>query len=197
MFVKIVKSMFYKAKEEGKDPLKSLMIYHNTPLTSSLQSLMQIRTARSNLPMSNAARKQFSLDSELLRNKQKNKHLPLHDLHLGKDVMFQDATSKQWFPATITRLCSHQEVTRLLQGKVSPIGRHKHTWSHTCNKARRLKIKILYPNLVICGNLNLIARSLLQLTIKYNLILGQNGTLSPQLNLFIMDYVNIVIITWI
>ena len=39
-FVQIVKNLFYKAKEEGKDPLKSLMIYHNTPLSSSLQSLM-------------------------------------------------------------------------------------------------------------------------------------------------------------
>ena len=52
----------------GKDPFKSLMIYHNTPLTSSLQCLMQIlqsRTGRSDLPMSNAARKQLGLDLEL------------------------------------------------------------------------------------------------------------------------------------
>ena len=75
----------------------------------SLQSLMQIlhsRTAISGLPMSNAARKQLSLGAELLRNKHKNEHLPLHDLHLGQDVMFQHVTSKQWFPATITNLCS-------------------------------------------------------------------------------------------
>ena len=85
------------------------MIYCNTPLTSSLQSLMQIlqsRSARSDLLMLNATRKQLGLDSELLRNKQKNEHLPLHDLQLGQDVMYQDATSKQWFPATITNLCS-------------------------------------------------------------------------------------------
>ena len=100
--------LFYKAKEEERDLSKSLMIYHNTPLSSNLQSLMQIlqsRSARSDLPMSNSARKQFGLDSELLRNKHKNEHLPLHDLHLGQDVMFQDATSKQWFRATITSLC--------------------------------------------------------------------------------------------
>ena len=108
-FVQIVENLFYKAKEERKDPFKSLMIYHNTPLTSSLQSVMQIlqsRTGRLDVPMSNAARKQLGLDSELLRNKHKNEHLPLHDLHVGQDVMFQDATSKWWFPATITSLCS-------------------------------------------------------------------------------------------
>ena len=31
-YVQIVKSMFYKAKDEGKHLFKCLMIYHNTPL---------------------------------------------------------------------------------------------------------------------------------------------------------------------
>ena len=31
-YVQIIKSLFYKAKEEGKDLFKSLMIHHNTPL---------------------------------------------------------------------------------------------------------------------------------------------------------------------
>ena len=44
-------------------------------------------------------------------------------------------------------------------------------------------MNILYCNLVICGHLNMIAKSLRQLTIKYNLILDQEGTLSPWLNL--------------
>ena len=35
--VQIVKSLFHKAKEEGKDLFKHLMIYHNTPLSGSLQ----------------------------------------------------------------------------------------------------------------------------------------------------------------
>ena len=107
-FFHIVKSIFYKAKEEGKDLFKCLMIYSNTPLTSSLKSLMQIlrsRSTRSDLPMSNAARKQIGLDSEDLRNNCKHEHLPTHDLHLGQDVMYQDVTSKQWYPATITSLC--------------------------------------------------------------------------------------------
>ena len=35
-YVQIVKSLFYKAKEEGKDFYKCLMIYNNTPLTGCL-----------------------------------------------------------------------------------------------------------------------------------------------------------------
>ena len=100
-FVQIVKSLFYKAKEESKDLLKCLMIYQNTPLTSSLKSLMQIlqsRSARSNLPMSNAAGQQPGLQSEDLRKADKHEHLPTHDYHVGQDVMFQDVMSKQWYP---------------------------------------------------------------------------------------------------
>ena len=69
-YVQIVKSLFYKAKE-GKDFYKYLMIYHNTPLTGSLQSPMQIlqgRSARCDLPMSNAARKQLGIQPEVIRN---------------------------------------------------------------------------------------------------------------------------------
>ena len=57
-YVQIVKSLFYKAEEEGKDLFTCLMINCNTPISGSLQSLMQIlqsRCARSALPMSNAA----------------------------------------------------------------------------------------------------------------------------------------------
>ena len=51
--VQTVNSLFYKAKEEGTDLLKCIMIYCNTPLSGSLQSPMQIlqsRSARSDLP---------------------------------------------------------------------------------------------------------------------------------------------------
>ena len=88
------------------------MIYHNTPLSSSLQSspmqILQSRSTRSDLPMSNAARKQLGLQPEKLRNFNKNEHLPSHDLHIGQDVMYQDASSKWWYPATITSLCTQQ-----------------------------------------------------------------------------------------
>ena len=58
-YVQIAKNLFYKAKEEGTDLHKSLMIYRNTPLSHKLQSPMQIlqsRTARTQLPMSSTAR---------------------------------------------------------------------------------------------------------------------------------------------
>ena len=60
-YVQIVKNLLHKAKEEGQDPHKCLMVYRNTPLSSHLQSPMQIlssRATRSSLPLSNAVRKQ-------------------------------------------------------------------------------------------------------------------------------------------
>ena len=55
--------------------------------------------------MSNAARKQQGLDCEDLRTIYKNEHLPSLDLHLNQVVMYQDSTTKRWFPSTITKLC--------------------------------------------------------------------------------------------
>ena len=105
-FVQIVKYLFYKAREEGLH--KSLMIYHNTPLTSNLQSpvwMLQNRSARSQLPMSNVARRQFGLSPQQLRAKTKSEHLPSHDLCIGQDVMYQDPINKRWFPVVITSRC--------------------------------------------------------------------------------------------
>ena len=56
--------------------------------------------------MSNATRKKLGLQPKKLRNVNKNEHLPSHDLHIGQEVMHQDATSKQWYPAIITSLCT-------------------------------------------------------------------------------------------
>ena len=58
-YFQIVKNLFHKAKEEGQDLHKCLMTYRNTPLSSHLQSQMQIlsnRGTRSTLPLSNAAK---------------------------------------------------------------------------------------------------------------------------------------------
>ena len=91
-YMQIVKNLFYKAKEEGKDLYKCLMVYCNTPLSNSLSSPMQIltsRSARSSLSMSHAARKQKGLDCENFRTHCKNEHLPMHDLHL-QHVMYQE-----------------------------------------------------------------------------------------------------------
>ena len=114
-YVQIMKSLFYKAKEDGKGFLKCLMIYCNTPLIGSLQSLMQIfhnRCARSDLHMSNAARQKLGLQPEKLRTVYKNELFPSHELHIGQDVMYQDATSKQWYPATLQVYVHSPEVKR-------------------------------------------------------------------------------------
>ena len=69
-YVQIVKNLFYKAKEEGTDLYKSLMVYRNTSLIHKLQSPMQIlqsQTARTQLPMSSAARTQQGLGCKQLR----------------------------------------------------------------------------------------------------------------------------------
>ena len=69
-YVQIVKSLLDKAKEEGKDFYKYLMIYHNTHPTGIMKSPMQIlqgRNARSDLPMSNATRKQLGIQPEVVR----------------------------------------------------------------------------------------------------------------------------------
>ena len=110
-YVQIVKNLFIKAHEEGTDYQKALMIYRNTPLDDNLTSPMQIlqgRTARSDLPMSYAAKVKFGLASgqpSLLRT-EKNERAPTHDYKLKQDVMYLDPVSNKWFQATIVRLLS-------------------------------------------------------------------------------------------
>ena len=108
-YVQIVKNLFIKAHEEGTNYQKALMIYRNTPLDDSLLSPMQIlqgRAARSDLPMSYAAKVKFGLASgqpSSLRP-EKNERAPTHDYKLNQDVKYLDPASKKWFPATIVRL---------------------------------------------------------------------------------------------
>ena len=67
-------------------------------MLSSLKSPMQIlsgRSARSELPMSNAVRKQLGLDCEDLRTKYKNEHLPSLDFHINQQVMYQDPMTRR------------------------------------------------------------------------------------------------------
>ena len=66
-YVQIMKNLFYKAKEEGANIDKYLMIYCNTPLANTLKSPMQMlqqRLARLQLPMSNAARRRLGIATE-------------------------------------------------------------------------------------------------------------------------------------
>ena len=138
-YVQIVKNLFYKAKEEGKDLYQSLMVYRNTPLSSSLQSPMQIlasRSARSDLPMSNVARKQKGLDCEQLRIKHKNEQMPSHDLHLNQAVMYQDPSDKRWYPATITRLCQEPRSYLITAKQGYSTEKLKLTESHTIHKMK-------------------------------------------------------------
>ena len=118
-FIQIVKNLFHKAREECTDLFQALMIFRNTPLSSNQQSPMQMlqsRTVRSQLPMSNAARQQLGLQTEKLRIKTNNEHLPLHDLCLWQNVMMQDPTSKRWSSVVTTKLCkepkSYQVTTK-------------------------------------------------------------------------------------
>ena len=105
-FVQIVKNLFYKAKDEGTDIYRCLIIYHNIPLASMSKSPMQMlqqRSVRSQLPMSNAACRQLGIAAEQTTASE-NQHLPLHDLHIGQEVMCQDFITKRWFPTTIKAL---------------------------------------------------------------------------------------------
>ena len=67
--------------------------------------ILQGRNARSDLPMSNVARKQLGIQPEVVRNSSKHAALPTHDLHVGQHVLFQDSRSKHWYPAVIESLC--------------------------------------------------------------------------------------------
>ena len=105
-FVQIIKNLFYKVNEEGVDINKYLMIYCNTPLAYTSKSPMQMlqqRSARSQLPMSNAARRRLGIVAE--QPPRKNQHLLLHDFQIGQDVMCQSPITKKWFPVKIKELC--------------------------------------------------------------------------------------------
>ena len=153
-FVQIVKTLFHKAKEKGEDLFKILMIYCNTPLASNLQSPMQMlqsRTVRTQLPMSNAARRQLHLQPEQFRTKTKNEHLPSHDLCIGQGIIMQDPTNKRWYPAVHTSLRkeprSYQVTTTdgVTYRKCKPIS---NLTDHKTNGMKRMLKN------TICGHLN-------------------------------------------
>ena len=77
--------------------------------------------------MSNAARKQLGLLPEKIRTVYKNKHLLSHDLQIGQHVMYQDVTSKQWYPATITSLCVQPRSYNITNMDGIPTGIYKFT----------------------------------------------------------------------
>ena len=103
------------------------MIYCNTPLANTSKSPMQMlqqRSARSQLPMSNTAQKQLGITTgQTLTSK--NQHLPSHDLHIGQEVMCQDPNTLSWFPATIKALCLEPRSYQIEHPKESHTGEHR------------------------------------------------------------------------
>ena len=65
--------------------------------------MLQQRSARLPLPMSNVARRKLGIVGE--QQSSKNQQLPSHDFHIGQDVMCQSPITKRWFPAIIKALC--------------------------------------------------------------------------------------------
>ena len=90
------------------------MVYRNTPLSSKLQLPMQTfssRATRSSLPLSNAAKKQMGIQSEELRCRHKNQHLPTHDLSLDQTIIYQEPVNKKWYLPKLQDNAVNQEVT--------------------------------------------------------------------------------------
>ena len=69
----------------------------------SPMQMLQQRSARSQLPMSNAARRRLGIVAE--QQPSKNQHLPSHEFHTGQDIMCQSPITKRWFPVKIKALC--------------------------------------------------------------------------------------------
>ena len=133
------------------------MIYHNMQLTSTSKSPMQMlqqRSAQSQLPMSNAAKRQLGIAVEQL-SMSKNQHLPSHDYHIGQEVMCQSPITMRWFPATIKALCpeprSYQIETqkgikyRRTQNHLKPFKLHQKTqtneqYQQECLNTNRIPI---------------------------------------------------------
>ena len=67
--------------------------------------ILSSRATRSTLSLSNATKRQMGIQSEELRAKHKNQHIPTHDWCLNQSVIYQEPISKKWYPARITKLC--------------------------------------------------------------------------------------------
>ena len=74
----------------------------------------QGRNNRSDLPMSNATRKQLGIPPEVIRNSDKHAALPTHYLNVGQHMKFQDSARKHWYPAVIESLCPEPRSCKIL-----------------------------------------------------------------------------------
>ena len=109
-FVGIVKNLFHKAKEEGQSPYTALMVYRNTPLNGTLQSLMQIlqgRQAHTDLPLSHAPKVQMGIShapqptAEILCVEDKSLSSSTHDIPIDQNVMYREPNNKRLYPTTV------------------------------------------------------------------------------------------------
>ena len=105
---RLLKACSTKLRRKAKIFLQVSYDIPQYPLTGTMSSPLQIlqgTNARSDMPMSNAAMKQLGIQPEVIRNIDKHAVLPLHDLHIGQQVMYQDSTNKHWYLAVIDSLC--------------------------------------------------------------------------------------------
>ena len=129
--------------------------------------ILQDRNARSDLPMSNAARKQLGIQPEVVRNNNKHAVLPMHDLHGSLDVIYQDYASKHWNPAVIQGLHSEQRSYKILTGDGIVYRKtHSHLKPFTPQNKNSQSLSVSHPqrhNLpMYCQQNKLSVRSLLQ-----------------------------------
>ena len=109
-YVGIMKQLFLKAREEGKDLADALHTYRSTPLDSNTPSPVAIlmgRLPHTNLPMSHTAKAKIGYlpPPETVRAKSKVNDVKHHKLHLNQLVMHQDVKDKWWYPAKVVQLC--------------------------------------------------------------------------------------------
>ena len=188
---RLLKACSTKLRRKAKIFLQVSYDIPQYPLTGTMSSPLQIlqgTNSRSDMPMSNAAMKQLGIQPEVIRNIDKHAVLPLHDLHIGQQVMYQDSTNKHWYPAVIDSLCpelrSYKITTR--DGIT-----YRKTQSHL--KPLHLRIRPFYliqvchlqwHNLPICSQWKLHSRRSHKWTMKCKYHQAdQKGTLSPQLSL--------------
>ena len=159
-YVQLVKNLFYKAKEEGKDLFKCLMvnlkIHCQTLLVTNANNSKQICKIRhSYLKCSQKTSRNRLREVE---KKVQNEHLPSHDLYMDQVVMYQDSTRKWWFPATITKLCQEPRSYIITTKEGVQYRKHKLTWNHISLKSRKLKMNI-YCKIIICRQSKLNSKS--------------------------------------
>ena len=65
--------------------------------------ILQGRNAIFDLP--NTAMKQLGIQPEIIRNNDKHAVLPMDDIYVGQQIMYQDSASKHWYQAVIHNLC--------------------------------------------------------------------------------------------